>query len=78
MSLVNLNPGGPVTIAVSLSGLSAKNVSGRILTAGTINALNTFEHPDTVKPGAFTAFARTPQGLKVDLPGKSVLVLAIE
>jgi alpha-N-arabinofuranosidase len=78
VSLVNLNPGGPVTLAVSLVGMAAKNVSGRILTAGAINALNTFEHPDTVRPVPFAGATRTTQGLRVDLPGKSVVVLTIE
>jgi alpha-L-arabinofuranosidase len=78
LSLVNLDPGGPVRVATTLTGATARTVSGRVLTADDITAHNTFDRPHTVTPAPFTAFTRTPQGLRVDVPSKSVVVLAIE
>jgi alpha-N-arabinofuranosidase len=78
LSLVNLNPGSAVDVAVTIVGLQTKGITGRVLTAPAITSLNTFEKPDTVRPVAFTGFTKTAEGLRVTLPSKSVVVLAIE
>lgn len=59
-------------------GLSAANVSGRILAADTMNAHNTFEEPENVKPVAFDQVDVTENKMSVKLPPMSVVVLAIE
>ena len=53
LSLVNLHPNEPITIATTLEGVTAKSVSGRILTGPEMNSRNTFESPDAVKPATF-------------------------
>jgi alpha-L-arabinofuranosidase len=78
LSLVNFNPSATVELSVALLGITAKKISGRILTAQAITSLNTFDKADTVRPLPFTSFSQTPQGLRVNLPGKSVVVLAVE
>jgi len=78
ISLVNLDAAKPARISVALSGHAAKTITGRVLTAPSINSHNTFEKPDVVKPASFTTFSRTPQGLSVELPARSVVVLALE
>ncbi|HON00965.1 MAG TPA: alpha-L-arabinofuranosidase C-terminal domain-containing protein, partial [Acidobacteriota bacterium] len=53
-------------------------VSGQILTASVMNAHNTFENPDTVRPAPFTGARFDGQNLMIDLPSKSVVALEIE
>jgi alpha-N-arabinofuranosidase len=58
-------------------GLSSANVSGRILSADSMNAHNTFEEPDNVKPESFEQVEVNGSKLSVKLPPMSVVVLAI-
>ena len=60
-----------------LAGLTAKSVTGRVLTAPAMNAHNTFEAPDAVQPAAFSGAALKGDTLEVRLPAKSVVVLAL-
>jgi alpha-N-arabinofuranosidase len=81
LSLVNANPRQAVHLSCSLAGGNFGSVTGRVLTADTMQAHNTFDQPDAVKPAPFTAFTLPggPSGsLTVDLPSKSVVVLEIE
>ncbi|MGF7147488.1 alpha-N-arabinofuranosidase [Sphingomonas zeicaulis] len=78
VGLSNLDPNKPHTITVKLQGLSAAGVSGRVLTANAMNALNSFDAPDTVKPVPFSG-ARIDGGvLSVTLPAKSVVMLDLQ
>ncbi len=43
-----------------------------------MNARNTFEQGDAVKPVPFTGARVTPEGLEVSLPAKSVVALEVE
>jgi len=52
-----------------------KTVAGRVLTGPAINSINTFEHPDLVKPVAFAGAKLEGGALKAVLPPKSVVVL---
>jgi alpha-N-arabinofuranosidase len=61
-----------------LDGATAKRLSGRILTAPAMNAHNTFDHPDAVKPTAFSAFEATAKGFSATLPPESVVMIAVE
>ena len=78
VSLCNLNPNAAVDVACDLPGIIIQTVSGRILTAPQMQAHNTFEQPETVKPAEFAAFQKTDHGLTITLPAKSVVVLAIK
>jgi alpha-N-arabinofuranosidase len=42
-----------------------------------MNAHNTFENPDTIKPADFSAFKTTDTGFTVTLPAKSVVALEV-
>ena len=53
VGLANLDPNRPASISASVSGLQARAVSGRVLTADAITAHNTFDRPEVVKPAAF-------------------------
>ena len=52
--LTNVDPNQHATVAVRLDGITGTTVTGRILTAATMDAHNSFESPDVVKPTAFT------------------------
>ena len=78
LSLVNTDPNRPLSITCKLVGFAAKTVAGRVLTAATINAINTFAVPTTVQPQPFAGASLTADGLAVTLPAKSVVVLTLE
>jgi alpha-N-arabinofuranosidase len=78
ISLCNLHPENPGTIQCQLEDIQISRATGRILTATAMNAHNTFDNPDYVKPVSFQGFHVDGEGLHVELPAKSVVVLAIE
>jgi alpha-N-arabinofuranosidase len=78
VALVNLDPNQPATIDASLSGVTATAVSGRVLTAATMQAHNTFDAPEAVKPAPFTAARLASGSLSATLPAKSVVVLQLQ
>jgi alpha-N-arabinofuranosidase len=78
VGLSNLDPNQANTVTVKLGGLNAASVTGRILTAATMNAHNTFDAPETVKPAAFTGAQVSGGTLTVTLPAKSVVVLELQ
>ncbi len=78
VTLCNLDPRKPNTVTVDLHGAKPAKVSGRILTAEEINAHNTFEKPDTVRPAEFSGTALTGTGFEVRLPAKSIVCLEFE
>jgi alpha-N-arabinofuranosidase len=77
LSLVNTHPGRSVTLKVALTGIAPAAATGRLLTAPTIQAHNTFVAPDTVKPVAFTGVTLGTGSLEVRLPAKSVAVIEL-
>jgi alpha-L-arabinofuranosidase len=77
VSLVNLHPTEAITVTTTLEGVAAGPVSGRILTAATMDAHNTFAAPEVVRPAAFTGATRNGDTLTIELPAKSVVVLTL-
>ncbi len=78
VSLANANPNTAITVSVALTGVTAKSVSGRVLTAPAVNSYNTFATPHTVEPQAFTGATVANGRLTIALPAKSVVVLALD
>ena len=77
LSLVNADPNRPITVTCQLEGIAAKTVTGRLLTAATMTAHNTFDAPDTVRPVPFTGALINGAALTVALPAKSIVVLEL-
>lgn len=75
LSLVNLDPSRTGDITVSLKGEAVRTVTGRVLTAQAMNALNDFGST-AVEPTALTAKVANG-GVTLSLPSKSVVVLAV-
>ena len=78
VSLCNVHHDEEADVVVDLGGMKASSVKGRILTAPTMNTMNTFERPNTVKPGKFEDFKLARTGLTVSLPPRSVVVLEVQ
>jgi alpha-N-arabinofuranosidase len=78
VTLCNLNPNAVAELTCDLQGAKASKISGRVLTSETMQAHNTFEKADVVKPTEFSDFKLTASGFTVKLPAKSVVTLALE
>jgi len=76
LGLVNLDPHESATLAVSIDGFAARSVAGRVLTANAIDAHNTFDAPETVKPAALEVELDDGR-LLLELPSKSVTVVTV-
>jgi alpha-N-arabinofuranosidase len=66
-----------VTLTCELRGVAGKQITGRVLTAPAMDAHNSFDRPDQVRPAPFTGATQTQTGITLELPAKSVVVLAI-
>ena len=77
LTLSNANPHRDITVNVFVHGLRAGRIEGRVLRADTMNAHNTFEHPENVKPQAFSAARITADGLEIVMPKMSVAALDV-
>jgi alpha-N-arabinofuranosidase len=77
VALTNLDPEHAAEVSVKLSG-NASQVSGQILTAPAMTSLNTFEHPDAVKPVPFSGAHISDGTLQVALPAKAIVMLKLQ
>jgi alpha-N-arabinofuranosidase len=64
-----------VAVSVRLAGLSATAVSGQVITAPAMDAVNAFDQPNRVVPAPFGGVTIKGDSLNVTLPAKSVVVL---
>jgi alpha-N-arabinofuranosidase len=76
LALVNLDPNQATQISVHVAGVSPKSASGSILTAPSVNSVNSFDAPKAVAPKPLSIKA-TGKSLMIELPAKSVTVLEI-
>jgi alpha-N-arabinofuranosidase len=77
IGLVNLHANEAVEVTLSLEGFVAESASGTVLTGNAIDAHNTFEKPDQVKPAALEV-ALGKESLTVTLPARSVSVITAQ
>jgi len=78
ISVVNIDPKNAISLAVDLRGTVVKEISGKILTAASLNSMNTFEKPDEVKTADFKYYKLDKNGLTVKMPAKSIVVLELK
>ncbi len=78
IALSNLDPNKPTSVSAALPGVTAQTVTGQVLTAPTMTALNTFEAPNAVAPKAFTSASLSGGTLSVTLPPMSVVMLELK
>lgn len=77
LTLCNTNPNNPVDLVCGLRGLNASSVTGRILTADSMTAHNTFDQPNRVNPVNFAGAELEGGAMTVTLPAMSVVVLEL-
>jgi alpha-N-arabinofuranosidase len=77
ITLTNVDLHHPVDLEMTLVGSTARAVSGRILTAPTIQSRNDFEHPDSVRPVPFDGARLDGQTLHVALPPHAIVMLSV-
>jgi alpha-N-arabinofuranosidase len=77
VAFVNLDPHRDATVSTTISGVRARGASGQLLTAKQMDAHNTFDAPNTIKPEPFEA-RRTRNALVVEIPPKAVIVVAVD
>lgn len=78
LSLVNLNPDRAAEINANVWGAAIKTISGEVLTAPAMNAMNTFDRPNDVKPAPFNGYKLDGSQLLLTIPAKSVVVLELK
>jgi len=78
ISLCNLDPLNKGELLCQFKGFKPKKVTGTILTDEDINAHNSFERPEALKPAPFTGAKITDGKLRATLPAKSVVVLEVQ
>jgi len=77
ITLSNANPHKEIPVQVFVRGMKASQVRGRVLTADAMNAHNTFEKPDQVKPKEFSGAQVSGEGLQISMPKMSVVALEV-
>jgi alpha-N-arabinofuranosidase len=78
VSVVNTHATKAVSLDATLHGVDAKNVAGRILTADKLDAHNTFDDPNEVKPTTFDGAKIDGDKLTAEIPPRSVVMLTLE
>jgi len=78
VSITNAHPKDRIELSVSLDGVAATRASGRILTGDALDAHNSVQYPQRVRPTTFD-HARVVEGkLLATIPAKSVVVITLE
>jgi alpha-N-arabinofuranosidase len=77
ISLVNVDPSKKINLLIDLRGGEYSGVTGRILTASALNAHNTFEVPDAVRPEEFRDARIKNNIVSLDMPPNSIVVLEV-
>jgi alpha-N-arabinofuranosidase len=77
ISLVNTDPDHAINLSGKITASAFSSVSGRVLTGAEMDAHNTFDHPDAIKPAVFDGALLKAGTLNVHLPAKSVVVLEL-
>ncbi|MBN1515167.1 alpha-N-arabinofuranosidase [Candidatus Sumerlaeota bacterium] len=79
VAVANLDPNNDMPLTCEFDGYTPKSASGRVLTADTMNAHNTFDDPDRVQPVALENIQLEADGRVVlQIPSKSVCVVTFE
>ena len=78
VSLANTHATNDVSVSLTLPGVDASSVTGRVLTADELDAHNTFDQPEQVQPAEFSGAKLADDKLEVKLPPRSVVVLELK
>ncbi|QJD98953.1 alpha-N-arabinofuranosidase [Massilia forsythiae] len=77
VALVNTNPHDATDVTLDLPGRGVSSVRGQVLTADAMDAHNTFDKPQAIKPAPFSASAAGGK-MTIKVPAKAVMVVSVE
>jgi alpha-N-arabinofuranosidase len=77
ITMSNANPHKDLSVTVHIGGMRANRVTGRVLQGSAMNAHNTFDNPNAVKPVEFNGAKLNGETLELALPKMSVVGLEI-
>jgi alpha-L-arabinofuranosidase len=77
INIVNVHPQKQISVMCMLKGITIKNISGKILTAATMQAHNTFDQPNNVAISEFDQFKSVGGEITIEVPSKSIISLEI-
>jgi alpha-N-arabinofuranosidase len=77
VSVINAHARDTVHLECELPGINAVQVTGRILTSNELDAYNTFDAPERVKPASFDAVSLDRGKLDALIPPRSVVMLRL-
>jgi alpha-N-arabinofuranosidase len=77
VSLVNTDPRQMFALKVALAGVAPTSATGRVLTAQSMQAPNTFAAPDVVKPVALGGVTLAAGALELRVPPMSVVIVEL-
>jgi alpha-N-arabinofuranosidase len=81
VTVTNLHPNEAQTVVFDLRAADVKRIvseSGKILTANKVDAMNTFDNPDQVRPASYDQAKFKNGKLSLNLPKHSVVVISLE
>jgi alpha-N-arabinofuranosidase len=78
LSIVNLDPTRTAEIVTNFWNDTFREVKGEVLTAPAMNAMNTFERPNSVKTTPFNSYKLQGSQMILNIPAKSVVVLELK
>ena len=78
VSLVNMDAAKTQPVTISIGGIRASTVTGRILQAAKLQDHNSFSEPQKIKPVPFRSITLSGDELQLQLPPFSVVVLEIQ
>jgi alpha-N-arabinofuranosidase len=78
LSIVNLDPNRAAEIATKVKGSAVRNITGEVLTAPMMNAMNTFDHPNAIRSTPFEGYRIQDAQVNLSIPPKSVVVLELQ
>ena len=78
LSIVNLDPNRSAEVTTTIEGPAVVSVGGEVLTAPSMNAMNTFDRPEAVRPARFAGYRLQGSQLALSIPPKSVVVLELK
>jgi alpha-N-arabinofuranosidase len=78
VTVCNLDPQREMPLTIDLPGMTPRQAVARTLTAAAMDAHNTFDQPDAVKPADLAGATIHGAAVTVTLPARSVTLLAIE
>jgi len=78
VSITNVNPEKKEKVSCNIAGVTAKQITGKILTSDKMQDHNTFDDPNKINIKDFSGFQIDGDNILIDMPSKSIITLEIK